>query len=115
MKTPPFLLIGCPVLVVIGAIIYFVTFRELHRTSFHAALVEAEMPAGGHMREILSHLDLTNTQQQQVEQIRKTVSDRPQRRHAIYNILTPEQRAKWQQLRAEQQRGAAPALSTNAP
>jgi Spy/CpxP family protein refolding chaperone len=115
MKTPPFLLIGCPMLVVIGAIVYFVTFRELHRTPFHAALLQAETPApapGGHLREILTHLDLTAAQQQQVDQIRKTVSDRGLRRQAIFNILTPEQRAKWRQLRAQQ---PATASSTNGP
>lgn len=115
MKTPPFLLIGCPVLVVIGAVIYFATFRELHRTPFHAALINAEtpVPAGGHIRQILAQLDLTDTQHQQIDQIRSNVADRTRRRQQIFNILTPGQRAKWQALRAEENASTVP--STNTP
>jgi Spy/CpxP family protein refolding chaperone len=117
MKTPPFLLIGCPVIVLIGAIIYFATFRELHQTPFHAALIEAETPAASSpLHEILVQLDLTDAQQRQIDQIRQTTSDRTQRRQAIFNILTPGQRARFQELRAQRQKEKAAAISaTNAP
>jgi Spy/CpxP family protein refolding chaperone len=100
MKTPPFLLIGCPVIVLAGAVIYFATFPELHRTPFHAALVEAETPGTGHRRVILAQLGLTPAQEQQIAQIRQTVSDRTQRHQAIFNVLTPAQRTKFLALRA---------------
>lgn len=115
MKTPPFLLIGCPLLVLLGAIIYLATFRELHRTPFHAALIEAETvpPPSGHLRAILAQLNLTDAQRQQIDQLRHSTSDRTQRRQQIFNLLTPEQRAKWQALHAQQNAPAAP--STNTP
>jgi Spy/CpxP family protein refolding chaperone len=104
MKTPPFLLIGCPVIVLVGAVLNFVTFPELHRTPFHAALVEAETPATGHMHAILAQLDLTDAQNQQIDQIRQTISDRDKRHQAIFNLLTPAQRAKFQELRAQSEK-----------
>jgi Spy/CpxP family protein refolding chaperone len=104
MRSPPFLLFGCPVLILVIAVAYLLTFRELHRTPFHAALIAASTVAvpSGHMREILAQLNLTDSQRRQIEQIRQTVSDRDQRRQAIFNVLTADQRVKFQQLRDQQ-------------
>jgi Spy/CpxP family protein refolding chaperone len=101
MRTPPFLLFGCPILILIIAAAYFLTFRGLRRTPFHAALIAATgtVPSG-HMREILDQLNLTDAQRQRIGQIRQTVSGRTQRRQAIFNVLTAGQRVKFQQLRA---------------
>jgi Spy/CpxP family protein refolding chaperone len=105
MKTPPFLLIGCPLIALVGATVYFATFRALHQTPFHAALLEAEMPGpGAQFQEILVQLHLTDQQWEQVGQIRQTISDRDQRHQAIFHLLTPAQRAQFQQLRAEQEK-----------
>jgi Spy/CpxP family protein refolding chaperone len=104
MRTPPFLLFGCPVLILVIASAYLLTFRDLHRTPFHAALIAASMVEvpSGHMREILAQLNLTDFQRRQIEQIRQTVNDRGQRRQAIFNVLTADQRVKFKQLRSQQ-------------
>jgi Spy/CpxP family protein refolding chaperone len=53
------------------------------------------------MQRMFDQLGLTDAQKQQIAQIRQTVTDRQQRREAIRNVLTPEQQAKWEQLRAQ--------------
>jgi Spy/CpxP family protein refolding chaperone len=52
------------------------------------------------MQQMAAALGLTDAQKAQMEQIRQTVTDRAQRRAAIMAILTPEQQAKMQQMRA---------------
>jgi Spy/CpxP family protein refolding chaperone len=49
----------------------------------------------------LEALGLTDEQKQKIEQIRSTVTDRKERRAQIMQVLTPEQAAKWEQMRAE--------------
>jgi Spy/CpxP family protein refolding chaperone len=140
VKTPPFLLIGCPVIIVIACVIYALTYPALHQTAFHAALVDAESPAlvdttaangsseaaadanyrRHQMQRAFSELGLTDEQKKQIAQIRKTLTDRTERRAAIMNVLTPEQRAKWQQIRNSRNGGTdapatpSPAATTNA-
>ena len=60
-----------------------------------------ETPGTGHLHAILAQLDLTEAQEQQIDQIRQTVSDREQRHQAILNVLTSAQRAKFLELRAQ--------------
>jgi len=60
---------------------------------------------GQHMQQMFAQLDLTDAQKQQLNQIRQTVTDRKQRREQIMNVLTPDQRAKFEQLRAEHKKG----------
>jgi len=60
-------------------------------------------PQGGgqRMQQMMAQLGLTPEQQQQIQQIRATITDRQQRRDAIMQVLTPDQQAKFQQLRAQ--------------
>lgn len=110
MKTPQFLLFGVPILVVILAVSYVLTRPHLQRHAGPAKVDEAatstNQPAvgdsstpGGRMRFILGQLNLTDAQKMQIAQIRQNTTDHQQRRAAIMNVLTPEQRAKFQQLR----------------
>jgi len=47
-------------------------------------------------------LNLTDAQKQQIAQIRaNTALDRQQRREAMRNVLTPDQQAQWEQMRAQ--------------
>jgi Spy/CpxP family protein refolding chaperone len=125
MKTPPFLLIGCPVIIVVAALVYALTYPSLRKTPFHAALIEAQMPLVDGDKETHAHridrelaqLGLSDAQAQQIAQIRQTITDRPQRHEAIMKVLTPDQQTKWQQLReADRNEGTpppSPATTTN--
>jgi len=62
---------------------------------------QREQRAQQRMAEMATTLGLTDAQKQQIEQIRKTTTDRDQRRAAIKAILTPEQQAKMDQMRAQ--------------
>ena len=123
MKTPPFLLIGCPVIIVVAAVTYAFTYPAFRHTPFHAALVDARRAAvdvgdtstngassgerAQRMQKALAQLDLSETQKQQIDQIRQTVTDHKQRRDAIMNVLTPDQRTKLKQIREAQRNGTA--------
>jgi Spy/CpxP family protein refolding chaperone len=128
MKTPPFLLIGVPVIVVIATFLYFIEHPRLRRIGENAPPPapsasaratdssgnDADNPSiGAHLRGLLSQLDLTDAQRLQIAQIRQTMTDRQQRHEAILNILTPDQRTRFEQLRA--QRAGTPPTSTPAP
>lgn len=130
MKTPPFLLIGCPVIIFIAAVVYALTYPELRQTAIRAALVDAERPASTaddyadwnspetprqRMRRAFALLGLTDAQQQQIEQIRQTVSDRIQRRAAIIKVLSPEQRSEWEQMRSTQRKETPSSSSATEP
>jgi Spy/CpxP family protein refolding chaperone len=54
---------------------------------------------------LLRQLDLTEAQRQQIKQIRQSTTDRKERRQAILQVLTPEQRAKLSVLRAQRRAG----------
>ena len=56
---------------------------------------------GGGGQRLFSQLGLSADQQKQIQQIRSTITDRQQRRDAIMKVLTPDQQAKLQQLRAQ--------------
>jgi len=122
VKTPPFLLIGCPVIIVVACVVYGLTYPSLHRTVFHAALVDAEKPWAEtasdsdeptrrqrRIQEAFKELGLSGAQQQQIAEIRKTILDRHQRHDAIMNVLTPDQRAKWEEIRQAGRNGPSPA------
>jgi Spy/CpxP family protein refolding chaperone len=119
VKTPPFLLIGCPVIIVVACIVYGLTYPSLHRTAFHAALIDAEKPAAEtdsdseeptarqlRIQRAFAELGLTDSQKQQIAQIRQTILDRQQRHEAIMNVLSPEQRAKWLEIRNSNRAGS---------
>jgi hypothetical protein len=53
------------------------------------------------MQRFYDQLGLTQSQKDQIAQIRQTVTDRQQRRDAIRNVLTPDQQTKWDQMRAQ--------------
>jgi Spy/CpxP family protein refolding chaperone len=55
----------------------------------------------GHMQRFFDQLGLSDAQKQQIAQIRQTVTDRQQRRDAIRAVLTPDQQAKFDQMRAQ--------------
>jgi Spy/CpxP family protein refolding chaperone len=126
MKTPPFLLIGCPVIILAMCIVYALTYPALHRTMFHTALIAAEQPASAtpdedptaaynrarQIRWAFAQLGLTDAQKQQITQIRRTVADRQQRHEAIMQVLTPGQRAEWEKIQsAPQTESALPATN----
>ncbi len=46
------------------------------------------------LKAALAQLDLTDTQKEQIKQIRGSVSDRKERRQQIMAVLTPDQKAK---------------------
>jgi Spy/CpxP family protein refolding chaperone len=48
-----------------------------------------------------AQLNLTEAQKEQIEKIRASTTDRKERRHAIIDVLTPDQRAKFKELREE--------------
>jgi Spy/CpxP family protein refolding chaperone len=50
---------------------------------------------------LFDQLNLTPDQQQQIQTIRTTITDRQERREAMMKVLTPDQQAKLQQLRAQ--------------
>ncbi len=56
---------------------------------------------GQRMQQMFAQLGLTDAQKQQIKQIRQSTTDRQQRREAIMKILTPEQQAKFQELRQQ--------------
>ncbi len=56
---------------------------------------------GGGGQQILSQLDLTSDQKQQIAEIRSTITDRKARHDAMMNVLTPDQQAKYEELRAQ--------------
>ncbi len=56
---------------------------------------------GAGMQRMFDQLGLTDDQKQQIAQIRQTVTDRQERRDAIQKVLTPEQQAKWQEMRKQ--------------
>ncbi len=122
MPTPRLLLIGVPLFIVLTAAFYFVLHPELMRAPRVKVAAAAPVPVtnvptenngpGGHMRAIFAQLGLTDAQKMQIAQIRQTTTDRQQRRAAIMNVLTPDQRTKFQQLRAAQD---APPPSPPAP
>jgi Spy/CpxP family protein refolding chaperone len=132
MKTPPFLLIGCPVIIVVAGLTYALTYPSLHRTAFHAALIDAERPSyvtdeadpnapvaglasrAERIQWAFTQLGLTDVQKEQIEKIRETVPDHQQRRAAIMSLLTPEQRARWQQIRDGAHPVGSPSTSSNA-
>jgi len=58
---------------------------------------------GKRMQQIFAQLGLSADQQKQIDQIRATITDHKQRREAIMQVLTPDQQAKFQQLRAQMQ------------
>jgi Spy/CpxP family protein refolding chaperone len=57
------------------------------------------------MQQILSQLNLTDAQKQQIDQIRQTVTDRRERHEEIMKVLTPDQQAKFEQLRPRRYNG----------
>ncbi len=58
---------------------------------------------GKRMQQIFAQLGLSADQQKQIDQIRASITDHKQRREAIMQVLTPDQQAKFQQLRAQMQ------------
>lgn len=110
MKTPPFLLYGCPTIILIIIGLYLATYRELERLPFHAALVAQERAGFGEVHAVLIQLDLTDAQWGQIQRLRETVSDRKQRLQAILHILTPAQRTRFDALRAAQARTETPSV-----
>jgi Spy/CpxP family protein refolding chaperone len=129
LKTPPFLLIGCPVIIIIAVIFYATTYSGFHQSALHAGLLDAEMSAAEsepgsvsvpvdilfrqqRMQRAFAELGLSEAQKQQIAVIRKTVTDRGQRHDAIMSVLTPEQRAKWQQIRGSLHNQSPASVST---
>ena len=53
------------------------------------------------MQQMIAQLGLTPDQQQQIQQIRATITDRQERREAIMKVLTPDQQVKYQQMRGQ--------------
>jgi Spy/CpxP family protein refolding chaperone len=128
LKTPPFLLIGCPVIIVIAVIFYATTYSGFHQSALHAGLLDAETPSAEsksdssaeqanilfrqrRMERAFAELGLTDVQREQIAVIRKTVTDRGQRHDAIMAVLTPEQRAKWQRIRGSLRNQSPPSAS----
>lgn len=62
---------------------------------------EREQRRQQRMQQMATELGLTDAQKQQMEDIRKTIPDRAQRHAAIMAILTPDQQAKMEQMRAQ--------------
>ena len=60
----------------------------------------------GRWRAAFAQLNLTEAQRAQIKQIRATVTDRKERFEQIKAVLTPEQKAKLQQLIQENRTGA---------
>jgi Spy/CpxP family protein refolding chaperone len=62
------------------------------------------------LKAALAQLDLSDSQKQQIQQIRSTVTDRKERRQQIMAVLTPDQKAKlvamWQAHKNGAQGGA---------
>jgi Spy/CpxP family protein refolding chaperone len=56
---------------------------------------------GQHMQQMFAQLGLSADQQQQIQQIRSSITDRQQRHDAIMKVLTPDQQSKLQALRAQ--------------
>jgi len=69
------------------------------------------------IRGALAELNLTDAQRAQIMQIRATVTDRKERRQQVLALLTPDQRARLHELRAERRNGrhAAGAPSSAGP
>ena len=53
------------------------------------------------LKAMFAQLGLTDAQKEQIKQIRASVTDRKERREEILNVLTPDQKAKLQELREE--------------
>lgn len=132
----PFLAIGFGTILVAGGIVYAVSgsSNKMTVSSPNSAAYDASATTSGvgandaspgtmndqgsasspngqrgqHMRQMFAQLGLTDAQKQQIQQIRQTVTDRQQRREQIMSVLTPDQRAKLEQLRAEHKGGLGP-------
>ena len=111
MRTPPFLLFGVPVLVAIGAVGSFLTPSAMGEPSDSSTAAtdssgtspdpETGHKHGKHHHHLLSQLNLTDAQKEQIAQIRQTVTDKKERHHAIMKVLTSEQRAQLKELRKQ--------------
>jgi Spy/CpxP family protein refolding chaperone len=49
----------------------------------------------------MDELDLTDAQKQRIAELRQSLTDRRERREAVLNVLTPEQRTRLKELRGE--------------
>ena len=80
---------------------------------------EREQRRQQRMQQMATELGLSDAQKQQMQDIRKNITDREQRRAAIMAILTPEQQTKMEQMRAQRQNrggnGEAPGAQSPPP
>jgi Spy/CpxP family protein refolding chaperone len=125
MRTPPFLLIGVPCVVAVLAVGYFATHPGVRQTTVPAdppagaSTTSADVPTpdsrkvGAGKHHLMDQLDLTDAQKQQIAQLRQTITDHKERHQAILKVLTPEQRTKLKELRAES--SASPTPSSAPP
>jgi Spy/CpxP family protein refolding chaperone len=102
MKTlSPLLLCLCAVLM---AAPQFALADDGATTPTQSAPTEGGNGGGGqaeklqHLKDAMAQLDLTDTQKQQIKQIRATVTDKTQRRQQVMAVLTPEQKQKLIQI-----------------